>query len=564
MARKVFISVLGTGLYESGIYTKGEFKSTETRFIQQATIELLGCKETWTEDDKICILLTEQARKLNWDVTVRKARCTGEEIPYEGLKNILEKMDLKPTLLDVPISDGKDEKEMWDIFQTVFNLLQEDDELYFDLTHSFRYLPMLILVLGNYAKFLKNVQIAHISYGNYEARNENGSPIVNLLPLTALQDWTFAAANFIHNGQSEELVQLTKDAITPILAATLGKDEGANSLKKLFTTLETIISNMQTCRGLSITQEADVFKLKQSIESSSADIIPPLVPVIKKIEKSFSNFSADANTINGLHAAQWCYKNRMYQQAITILQETIVTIICKQVNLSIKDEKERGLVNSAFYIVSNKKQHDEDSWSLDYGSRDEAVKIVRELIQLPIVNELSQVFSDATKLRNDFNHAGFRPNPSRINKIRNNIGKCINEVFNLLIPHNPINKLAPSTPIFINFSNHSLSTWTERQIKAAKEYGELEEIVFPNINPQFTTEQVQMLATDYVAKILTHYSTENLTIHVMGELTFCFSVVQQLKEKGVRCVASTTERIVEETADNKKVTQFSFVQFREY
>ena len=118
--------------------------------------------------------------------------------------------------------------------------------------------------------------------------------------------------------------------------------------------------------------------------------------------------------------------------------------------------------------------------------------------------------------------------------------------------------------MFINFSNHSLSTWTERQIKAAKEYGELEEIVFPNINPQFTTEQVQMLATDYVAKILTHYPTENLTIHVMGELTFCFSVVQQLKEKGVRCVASTTERVVEETADNKKVTQFSFVQFREY
>ena len=76
--------------------------------------------------------------------------------------------------------------------------------------------------------------------------------------------------------------------------------------------------------------------------------------------------------------------------------------------------------------------------------------------------------------------------------------------------------------MFINFSNHSLSTWTEKQIKAAKEYGELEEIVFPNINPQFTTEQVQMLATDYVAKILTHYPIENLTIHVMGELTFLF------------------------------------------
>ena len=438
MARKVFISVLGTGLYERGIYTKGEFKSTETRFIQQATIELLGCKETWTEDDKICILLTEQTRKLNWDVTVRKARCTGEEIPYEGLKDILKEMHLKPAVLDIPILDGKDEKEMWDIFQTVFNLLQEDDELYFDLTHSFRYLPMLIFVLGNYAKFLKNVQIAHISYGNYEARNENGSPIVNLLPLTALQDWTFAAANFIHNGQSEELVQLTKNAINPILKATLGKDEGANSLKKLFTKLETIISNMQTCRGLSITQEEDVFKLKQSIESSSADIIPPLVPVIKEIEKSFSNFSADANTINGLHAAKWCYKNRMYQQAITILQETIVTMVCEKTNLPIENDKTRGLVNSAFYIVFNKKQHDEDSWSLNYESRDEAIKIVRELVQLPIINDLSKVFSDATELRNDFNHAGFRPNPSKINKIRDNIGKCINEVFNLLIPQTDV------------------------------------------------------------------------------------------------------------------------------
>lgn len=118
--------------------------------------------------------------------------------------------------------------------------------------------------------------------------------------------------------------------------------------------------------------------------------------------------------------------------------------------------------------------------------------------------------------------------------------------------------------MFINFSNHLLSTWTEKQIKAAKEYGDLEEIVFPNINPQFTTVQVQMLATDYVAKILTHYPTENLTIHVMGELTFSFSVVQQLKEKGVRCVASTTERVVEETDDNKKISKFTFVQFREY
>ena len=33
--------------------------------------------------------------------------------------------------------------------------MQDGDELYFDLTHGFRYLPMLVMVLINYSKFLK-------------------------------------------------------------------------------------------------------------------------------------------------------------------------------------------------------------------------------------------------------------------------------------------------------------------------------------------------------------------------------------------------------------------------
>ena len=39
MNRKVFISVLGTGFYSSCSYVKGDFISSETRFVQQATME---------------------------------------------------------------------------------------------------------------------------------------------------------------------------------------------------------------------------------------------------------------------------------------------------------------------------------------------------------------------------------------------------------------------------------------------------------------------------------------------------------------------------------------------
>jgi hypothetical protein len=47
MSRKVFISVLGTGFYDKCIYTTNDFQSTETRFIQQATIENLLQNEAW-------------------------------------------------------------------------------------------------------------------------------------------------------------------------------------------------------------------------------------------------------------------------------------------------------------------------------------------------------------------------------------------------------------------------------------------------------------------------------------------------------------------------------------
>jgi len=63
------------------------------------------------------------------------------------------------------IPDGKDTDEIWEIFDIIYNALEEDDNIYIDITHSFRYLPMLLLVLLNYAKYLKNIKIKQITYG---------------------------------------------------------------------------------------------------------------------------------------------------------------------------------------------------------------------------------------------------------------------------------------------------------------------------------------------------------------------------------------------------------------
>jgi len=119
--------------------------------------------------------------------------------------------------------------------------------------------------------------------------------------------------------------------------------------------------------------------------------------------------------------------------------------------------------------------------------------------------------------------------------------------------------------MFINLSNHPFATWSPPPpFDGGGKRGPWGETLFPNIDPGLSKFAVEKMATSYVKKILEHYPTENLTVHIMGEQTFSYHVVKQLQKAGVRCIASTTERIVEETEDHRKLVQFSFVQFREY
>lgn len=118
--------------------------------------------------------------------------------------------------------------------------------------------------------------------------------------------------------------------------------------------------------------------------------------------------------------------------------------------------------------------------------------------------------------------------------------------------------------MLINFSNHPLTTWSKEQVEAAKEYGEIIDLPFPAVNPDASHEEIKDLADEFVEKILSISKERNVTVHIMGEMTFCFMVVSSLKEKGIECIASTSNRNTEVTSDNKKISDFQFVRFRKY
>ena len=117
--------------------------------------------------------------------------------------------------------------------------------------------------------------------------------------------------------------------------------------------------------------------------------------------------------------------------------------------------------------------------------------------------------------------------------------------------------------MFINLSNHPVDNWSSEQVAEARKYGEIVDVEFPTIKPSYDAEFIRMLALNYALRIVDKYGSD-LTVHVMGEMTFTYNLVSRLKAVGIRCVASTTERRTRLDPDGNKVSEFHFVQFREY
>lgn len=121
--------------------------------------------------------------------------------------------------------------------------------------------------------------------------------------------------------------------------------------------------------------------------------------------------------------------------------------------------------------------------------------------------------------------------------------------------------------MLINLSNHPKSNWSEKQLSAAKEiYGDVIDLHFPQIPPDADEIFIDELAAQHKGKCLSlfqKYPSDNNAVHIMGEMTFSFKLVNELKKSNIVCVASTTDRNTTEENGNK-ISKFNFVRFRQY
>ena len=224
----------------------------------------------------------------------------------------------KDKILGIVTKYGMNELEIFENFNLIIKLqdeLKDGDEVYLDITHSFRSNAFWMFLVMNYLTDVedKNIKVKAITYGMLEAQKDGVAPVVDLNAFYKILHWIKGANNLKNYGNSyliEENIENEKlskklknfsDALNMNYIGSLR--QSINSLKKL---------------------EDDI----DNLEGPAKLIIPK---VIKDFMDRFA--SEDKDYLFQAKLAKWHFEQKRYAMAYININESIIGFILDTLEL---------------------------------------------------------------------------------------------------------------------------------------------------------------------------------------------------------------------------------------
>lgn len=348
MGRKVLISFIGTGRlkkdnsptreYDKAVYTY-DGKRHETSFVTSALGQFLNIdtyflfgtmKSMWEAvymdfatqnggtDDKYALKLYETCEAATYDSPIAKSL-------FSPIENVLGNGSII-----VPIYYGITQESIQRNFEIFANTLeghlQDGDEIFLDITHSFRSLPLFATTALSFITDVtdKKILLKGIYYGMLEVKSDfnNEVPVVNLSYINQLQEWIKGAYSFKHFGNSTLISGLLAD-----------KNKTASDKLKDFT--NTISINF-------IHEIKSQIAVLKSLSNESDYELPERL-IIPKTFKEFIRFFDGARSLSTyqFRLSQWHEKIGNTALSYLCLVEAIITFVCEKNNWNEKDKRKR-------------------------------------------------------------------------------------------------------------------------------------------------------------------------------------------------------------------------------
>jgi len=364
------ITFLGITSYDEIEYRWNDL-SYKTKFVQEAFVH-------WLKPEVTCVLLTEKARAGQW-------------------QDLHQKLQGHTHTVEIDIPDGKNEAELWEIFEAISEVVQEGDEIAFDITHGFRSLPMIALLTIAYLKQVKGVKVQHVVYGVYE-RDNPMAPILDLTPFADLLEWLVAAKMFTATGDSSELGRLIQEVQNDAYRNRGAYGENLpRALKNFGMALEEVSNDLLLARVPNLPDS--IRRLAQRQSEANTEVgqwTPPLTLLLDKIADAYEPFQDDSLPTQAA-LIRWYLNHNHIVQAVTLAREWVVSDYARQKSLS-RDDAEDEL---------NQRANNQES------------------------DELVQLWSSIRNIRNDLAHCGFGREEGQVlsaTSIRQNAEEVVKQI----------------------------------------------------------------------------------------------------------------------------------------
>jgi CRISPR-associated Csx2 family protein len=335
---KILISSLGAGAKKEGSYEKALYKidqkEYEASFIADVLVRhlkinklfLVGTKQSiWDEaysvfggnDIDYQIILEEYKNNKNTSESIL-------EKFNQTLRKRLGSEGSQAYLIDY----GVDDDEIWGNFETFIRLsneIHDGDELYLDITHSFRSLSMMSFVMTQFASSISNKKftIKGVYYGMFEYRFETPekiTPIVDLSILLEIQEWIKAIDAIKKYSDFNPLVEI------------LDKEGIESKVENAFTELNNAIDMANMAAIQKFIKNASR-KIKAIGESGNKVVKLLVTEIVKLVEELDHERMSDFE----FALAKWYFSNKNYAMSYMSLAEAIVTKNCELKGLDRND-----------------------------------------------------------------------------------------------------------------------------------------------------------------------------------------------------------------------------------
>jgi len=180
-----------------------------------------------------------------------------------------------------------------------------------------------------------------------------------------------------------------------------------------------VTESMSLLRGKKIIEGAIFADCRNKMDELEATGIfqAAFKPVFRKVKEEINKFT-EKDSMNFIPAVKWYLNHKMFPQALTMMQEGLLTLLMDEKHIDYQIKKNRENYSAFLQYLAHIK--DPNSKPLSKDQREQFKKWGLDFKDKLSV-EASYIYYDISQLRNDINHCGFEENAVKYENIVNKI-----------------------------------------------------------------------------------------------------------------------------------------------